>query len=242
MRLGEHAVPVWFIAVVLVSTIGVTIHNTKNPSASDGMRVYVEPETSVVVVYAPFKVNVSVADVPLPGVWGYEFELHYDNALLHATKAEVPPDHWLRPSLDSSNIFVVDPGTINQTQGYVSFAVTLLAAEPDKIGNETLVTVTFGPEETFSSNITISHIILTRSGCGPWMSNEFNVYEGFVEVILPDFDQDITVDIPDLVILSQAFGSGPSHKRWNPICDVNRDSRINIVDVAITAKAYCKTI
>lgn len=211
-------------------------------SASDGMRVYVEPETSVVVVYAPFKVNVSVADVPLPGVWSYEFELHYNNTLLEATKAEVPPDHWLRPSLNSSYIFVVDPGTINQTQGYVSFAVTLLGPEPDKTGNGTLVTVTFRAEEMGSSNITISHIILIRSGCGPWMSDEFNVYEGFVEVVLPDFDQDGTVDIPDFAILTQAFGSGPSHERWNPICDVNRDSKINIVDVAITAKAYGKTI
>jgi len=210
-------------------------------SASGKMRIYVEPENSVAVAYATFKVNVSIADVPDPGVFSYEFKLYYNNTLLNATKAEIPPDHWLKPSLKPTYIFIVDPGTINQSQGYVSFAVTLLAPEPGKTGNGTLATVTFRAQETGGSNLTILSPILVPPACGPWMPEEYDVFGGFVEVTLPDLNNDRKVDVSDLAIIAKAFGSYPNHKRWNPICDVNRDSEINIIDMVVTAKSFGKT-
>jgi hypothetical protein len=87
-------------------------------------------------------VNVTVTNVTAPGLFSYQLTLTYNNTLLNATSATIPPDHMLKPATPS-NIFIIDPGTINQTAGNVTFALTMLGAEAGKTGNGTLVTVTF---------------------------------------------------------------------------------------------------
>ncbi|MCJ7423348.1 hypothetical protein MUP01_03660 [Candidatus Bathyarchaeota archaeon] len=37
-----------------------------------------------------------------------------------------------------------------------------------------------------------------------------------------------------------AFGSYPSHSRWNPFADDNEDNRIDIRDVSLIARDYGK--
>jgi len=46
------------------------------------------------------------------------------------------------------------------------------------------------------------------------------------------------VDIQDVVIAANAFGSHKGHPRWNPIADINKDSIVNILDVALIAKNF----
>jgi hypothetical protein len=87
-------------------------------------------------------VNVTITNVGAPGIYGYQLQLTYNNTLLNATSAAIPSDHMLKPATPS-NIFTVDPGTINQSEGHVTFAVTMLGTEAGKTGSGTLVTVTF---------------------------------------------------------------------------------------------------
>lgn len=88
-----------------------------------------------------FAVTVKSADFPSPGVYSFEFRVRFDSTMLRATAASIPTGHWLTPSLAPGNLFVVDPGTINAN--YVSFAATLLGAEPGKTGGGTIAVVTF---------------------------------------------------------------------------------------------------
>jgi hypothetical protein len=87
-------------------------------------------------------VNVTITNVGAPGIYGYQLQLTYNNTLLNATSATIPSDHMLKPTIPT-NIFTVDPGTINQSEGYVTFALTMLGTEAGKTGSGTLVTVTF---------------------------------------------------------------------------------------------------
>jgi hypothetical protein len=87
-------------------------------------------------------VNVTITNVGAPGIYGYQLQLTYNNTLLNATSAAIPTDHMLKPT-NPANIFTVDPGTINQTEGRVTFAVTMLGTEAGKTGSGTLATVTF---------------------------------------------------------------------------------------------------
>jgi len=56
----------------------------------------------------------------------------------------------------------------------------------------------------------------------------------------PDLNGDGKVDIKDIAQAALAFGSYPSHPRWNPSADINQDGRVYIKDLAIIAKNFGK--
>jgi hypothetical protein len=49
------------------------------------------------------------------------------------------------------------------------------------------------------------------------------------------------VDMTDITIAVQAFGSYPGHPRWNPITDENEDNKISIYDIVLIALNLGKT-
>lgn len=55
-----------------------------------------------------------------------------------------------------------------------------------------------------------------------------------------DLNHDGKVDIRDLAVAARAFGSYPSHPRWNPLCDINHDGKVDIRDLALIAKNFGK--
>ena len=128
-------------------------------------------------------VNVTVTNMPEPGLYSYELKLRYNNTLLNATAASIPTDHMLKPSLSPSNIFIVIPGEINQTQGIVSFAVTMLGAEPGKVGNGRLVTVTFEGLAMGNSTFELYDVILVDADTN---SVETTLTPGTLEIV-PEF-------------------------------------------------------
>ena len=203
-----------------------------------------EAAKTTVFLDTMFRVNVSV-NVDRIGLISYELRLCYSNRLLKGVNVELPEGHFLTPE-DPGNIFVAALG-VNQTGGYAYAAVTLTAwsstrdVEKGKVGNGTLITVTFRAEEIGSSNLTVRDYIFLREMDLPGDLGS-TVLGGLVEVVLPDFNNDGKVDISDLAIISMAFGSTPGHGRWNPAWDVNKDSKINILDMVITAKYFGMTV
>ena len=61
---------------------------------------------------------------------------------------------------------------------------------------------------------------------------------------LTDVNDDLKVDIKDIATAAKAFGSFPSHPRWNPFADITGseylvpDGKIDIRDIALIAKNY----
>lgn len=53
-----------------------------------------------------------------------------------------------------------------------------------------------------------------------------------------DVNGDGIVDMHDISLTSRAFGSDPSHSRWNSLVDENEDQRIDLRDVALIAKNF----
>jgi len=54
--------------------------------------------------------------------------------------------------------------------------------------------------------------------------------------ILGDIDGDGTVNINDLALLNQAYGSTPTSLNWNPDADLNKDNVINVLDLYLLGK------
>jgi hypothetical protein len=114
--------------------------------------VNVVPSATTVGLGQTVTVNVTVTNATAPGLYSYQLTLTYNNTLLNATDATIPSDQMLKPAT-AGMIFILDPGTIDQTAGTVTFALTLLAPEAGKTGDGTLVTVTF--EGLLQGNSTI---------------------------------------------------------------------------------------
>jgi hypothetical protein len=56
----------------------------------------------------------------------------------------------------------------------------------------------------------------------------------------PDINGDGKVDVLDVIMASNAFGSYPGQPRWNPIVDFNFDGRVNILDMILIAGMFGK--
>jgi hypothetical protein len=70
------------------------------------------------------------------------------------------------------------------------------------------------------------------------------LFEGYdiIRVRMPgDLNMDGKVDMKDISIAARAFGSHPSHSRWNPIADENEDNKIDIADIALICRNFGKT-
>jgi len=58
------------------------------------------------------------------------------------------------------------------------------------------------------------------------------------EPLLGDLNLDSMVDMQDIGIAACAFGSYPSHPRWNADADINKDDTVNMRDIALIARNF----
>jgi hypothetical protein len=58
------------------------------------------------------------------------------------------------------------------------------------------------------------------------------------QVIAADINGDGKVNILDITLVAQAWGSHPGEPRWNPKCDLDGNGVINIIDITMVAREY----
>ncbi len=144
--------------------------------------ILVDPSENIgIPIYQDFTINVTVANVT--NLFSYEFKLFYNNIILNATDATIPVDHFLKPN-KPGNIFFVDPGTINQSSGNVSFAATLMADETGKNGSGTLATIKFHVIGKGECDLVFNDTILVDSNTTP-MEN-VNLVNGYFITLFHD--------------------------------------------------------
>ena len=182
--------------------------------------------------------NITVTNMGSPGIYSFEFKIYYNNTLLNATSAQIPEDQLLKPS-KPGNIFIVDPGTINQDQGFVSFAATLLGDESGKAGSGTLATVTFKSLARGNGTLEIRDLTLVDPNATPIPQSEYTVENGLVAVdgagAGGDINGDGEINLQDIALAAMAFGSSPGHPRWDPVADLNKDGVVDIRDLVAIA-------
>lgn len=139
---GMHRKILVIALAFALSSYGILAHTCLGLSHSV-FNVYINPQNISARVGHTFSINVTISNVSSLGLWAYEFKLYYNKSLLEPISAKIPADHFLKPTLSPDNIFIFNPGTINQTEGTISFAVTLIGPEPGKTGTGTLANITF---------------------------------------------------------------------------------------------------
>ena len=178
---------------------------------AETMALNVNPSTLEVNVGEKFTVAINVTDVPEPGLYAYQLKLYYNNTLLQGISVEIPDNHFLKPETPS-NIFIVDR-SINQTEGYVSIAVTLMGTEPGKTGSGILANVEFNGTEQGTANLVLDEVILVDGDGNTISSDQYTLNGGTVTIIIPEFTF-LIITISTLVVTLVLIGF-LFHYAWN---------------------------
>ncbi|MDH5595259.1 MAG: protein kinase [Candidatus Bathyarchaeota archaeon] len=152
-------------------------------SLAPNMSLNVFPSSVYLGVDDVFKVDITISNVPSPGVFSYKLVLHFDPDCLNATDAEIPSGHFLTPTSGvPPGIFIVQPGVINNTAGTVSFAATLLAPEEGKTGSGVLGTVVLMGMASGKSRLSLRNVVLADPNAQSVLQEKFDINDGNVVV------------------------------------------------------------
>jgi hypothetical protein len=193
--------------------------------------VSTDPQGIDAKVGSVFVLSMDVNSVESLHAW--QVTLYYDSTVLKCIEAWFPTDNVFA---GKEAVFPPPDVEIN----YTMVGATLYSKDSVLAGRAVLCKMKF--EVSFPGNSTL---MLNASDTFLLDPNlkfiNCTLVPGFVEATLPDFNDDGKVDASDLTTIAVAFRSQPGNERWNPICDVNHDSRIDILDVAVAAKAFGKS-
>ena len=220
-------------------TVGLKVLALQDDSSED-MVLYVSPQRSFAIEGSTFTLNINIANVPskYPGVWSYELKLYYNKTVLEGVNIELPEGHFLTPKIDPANI-MIGICKFYQEDGHAYVSVSQMWPELGNTGSGTLVTATFKASTQGNSTIEIrDEYLCDATTSRAFWPDEYDIVNGFVQVVPPpDLNSDGEINIEDLALVGLAFGSYPSHPRWNPKADVNKDDTIDILDLVITVKS-----
>lgn len=97
--------------------------------------------------------------------------------------------------------------------------------------SQTVLNFTWFPNETFKGNYVINATIESES--------YYECKGAYVFVGIPgDIDANHIVELMDFYLASDAYGSVPSHPRWNPNCDINDDQIVDLMDFFFISKHF----
>jgi hypothetical protein len=144
--------------------------------------------------------------------------------------------------------------TVGNLGGYVETFTTTVNASQTIIATFVNTTLTIGTFSTLTfnwsttsfayGNYTISAYAVPVPADVNTTNNSFNY--GTVSVTIPgDLNGDFKVNLSDLVLLANAYGTTPASggtpgtpHAWNPNADINADAKVSLADLVIMATHY----
>jgi parallel beta-helix repeat protein len=138
-------------------------------------------------------------------------------------------------------VCLIDKGEYNESSFVRVYAnATMIGSEPVSAMNVTrVVTVTcvWSTVGLVYGNYTISAYMEPATGQNDMSENNFIL--GTVKVTIPgDINGDFQVNLQDLVLLAQAYGSTPGSPNWNPNADITGSGTVGLQDLVILAQHY----
>jgi len=125
--------------------------------------------------------------------------------------------------------FVLSTITVNEPTSWIGYSLDG-QANVTIAGSTTLTNLSYGVHNITSYAQDTSG----NMGCSS------TVY--FTVAPLGDLNGDGIVDVTDIYIVAETFGSYPSHPEWNPKADMDQDGMVDIRDIYLIAVNFGKTI
>ena len=183
----------------------------------------------------------AVDDYPLMQPWSTVHDV--------ATLSVVPSDDAVyQGQVVNITVVVRNEGTVNETFNVAAkyFNLIIETKTVTNLARYESTTLVFSWNTTgvpTGFNYEISAEASTILGETDKLDNTF--IDGTVEVskekLIGDINDDGTVNVDDLILLSQAYGSTSQSPNWNPNADLNGDNTINKTDLSLLTSNYGKT-
>jgi hypothetical protein len=207
----------------------------------DSRRVVVVADSTTYVSFEPAMVSVDVGDEftvniyvsSVQNLYTWQIKLYYNQTVFQCVEAWLPSDHVFAYSIPLFPTPVIEGN-------YTLVGATLMGSEWPFTGRGTLCKIKFrsvksGNCTTFFDDV---DTYLLNSNMRPM---DFKAVNGYAEASIPDFNNDGIIDAADMALITSAFGTRQDQQGWNAVFDVNHDSKVNMVDIAKTAKLYSRT-
>lgn len=240
MKAKIYAVVSLVFLIIMVS--GVSDSHVARAVESGPAIVYVDPP-SIISSGPFFNVTVKTDNVnPSPGMQGLQFKLTWDPAVLEGVEMIEVMFHNVTPPSEWDNIWQLKL-ELNNTEGLAFYGVTWQdnsratnAGYAPISGNHTIAIITFQVKST--GNCTLHLLPWPATRIGDPEANDlpqgFITIDGFVKTTLPgDLNGDDTVNIIDVMLQANAFGTTPEDTKWNPNADINGDGRMSVLDTIL---------
>jgi hypothetical protein len=137
------------------------------------------------------------------------------------------------------NVTVENKGEHAGTCNVTAYAnTTLIETQQVTLSSKNSTTITFTWNTTGVTYGNYAVIAFVKQ-----VSSEIGKLGGYITVTpLGDLNLDGTVNILDIFIVANAFGSKPEDPNWNSIADLNKDNVVNILDIFAVAWDFGKTV
>lgn len=193
-------------------------------------KLYVNPQSIIDYSYGPgtvFTIAVSLANVS--DVHVCEFNMTYDNEVLGCLGMLIGP---------TINVPIDPRFGWDDNTGNIWFNVSYQI--PINIDSSaTLSTIYFVVKARGETSLSFYYSRLldsSRNGVA------HEVFDGYFRNFNPyDVNMDTMVNMRDIAIAAQAFGSYPGHPRWNPDADVDNDYDVDLIDISLIAAHFGET-
>ena len=228
--------------------------NLESVEAQSPSITSISPSRTVVSVGQVFEVNIMIEELNAAcEMVGYAFEIYYyfifEEEILELLDIQQGPFMkqfvTLPNTSENGTVFEVSFVDVFITP-YILIQCTLL---PNQAGNWTVFPEGSGVAAVMTMKAkTIGHFLFCFHDSVMIDRNMEEILHsrkyGYVEVREPlpgDLNLDSMVDMQDLGVAGSAFGSYPSHPRWNPIADINKDNTVDMRDIALIARNFGET-
>lgn len=137
-------------------------------------------------------------------------------------------------------------GTVNNTgDSEETFNLTVLANQTFlqtqtftlSNGSSTVWQVAWNTSGFIKGNCTISANVELATG-ETNAANDSSASSSLILTFPGDLNGDFKVNLFDLVIMANAYGSHPGDAKWNPNADINGDNAVSLADLTILAQHY----
>lgn len=131
----------------------------------------------------------------------------------------------------SFNVIILDAGDVNETFNVTALGNTTIIGTQANVHvlNGTLATLNFTWNTT---GLRPGNYIINA------LAGNASATSSIVVTVPGDIDGNFKVQLNDLVLLAQAYGSKPGDSKWNPNADIDSNLAVGLSDLVILAQHY----
>jgi len=215
-----------------------------NPETNDSFFILKASEHPIGSV---FTVMFSITHVEKLIAW--EISISWNNSLINFQDVSIPDDNVFASAIDGATLITFASNDVVDDTGYLKVNATLSPETPVDVTNlGVLCQVNFTIQQLPSDEVLCTEItfiqqetfVVLELGQKPVFTTPAYVcILNFTPT--PDINKDGTVKFEDIMTAVDAFGSYPSHLRWNPHADLDLDGRITMADMVIILTNFGKS-